>query len=536
VVNSEFVLIGVGFESDGRLLDNSDSWTPSADYDSRARPWYKVAKQNRDIAVTDPYPDSVTKEILVSIGVPMLVAGRFEGAMFLDVSLKGLDKIVNQVNLFDAGYAFLVTSDMKFITHPDQKLHGKPLTEVTGQPVSFSDKPQLIEIDGKQHYLAFTRLDSLSWQLGILLDTDILFSAQREIRNNAILYSLIAVIAGMTALILLIQNMMQPLNSITEAMRNIASGEGDLTQRLSTKTDPEFIPLADGFNGFTEKIQTLIQQVKTTSGMISEGTAQNADRASLSVNAMNTQMHELEQLATAMNEMVSTSNEVASNAQSASAAVQEADLAVEQGVHIVSDTTNSIQQLSEQIDQSVQVVRQLESDTGNIDTILAVINEIAGQTNLLALNAAIEAARAGESGRGFAVVADEVRSLAQRTQDSTSEIKAMIDQLQAGSRSAAEVMDQSMQITDSTRSLAEQANDSLLQIRSTMQSITDMNLQIASAAEEQTSVAEEINKNTFNIKDLSSQVAEGAGSARDSTDKHLEHAKQQEELLNQFKV
>lgn len=172
----------------------------------------------------------------------------------------------------------------------------------------------------------------------------------------------------------------------------------------------------------------------------------------------------------------------------------------------MSDTTRSIDALSARIEQAVKEVKGLEVATGNIETILKVINDIADQTNLLALNAAIEAARAGESGRGFAVVADEVRTLAQRTQQSTTEIRNMIEQLQSGASAVSVAMNESKYTADDAVQKAQLANESLQRIRSAIQRISDMNMQIASAAEEQSLVAEEINTNTVKIKDLSTQV------------------------------
>lgn len=237
-----------------------------------------------------------------------------------------------------------------------------------------------------------------------------------------------------------------------------------------------------------------------------------------------------------MTEMASTASEVAANAQSAAEAVQDADNAVGEGVEAVGHTVDAIAQLSEQIEQAVEVVQELEHDTTSIESILGVINEIAGQTNLLALNAAIEAARAGESGRGFAVVADEVRSLAARTQESTSEIRAKIEKLQGGVAAVVSVMDQSKQTTGSTVERAEMANQTNAKIRENIRRITDMNLQIASAAEEQSLVAEEMNRNTSNISNLSQQVKESAGNAAALMDSQVHEVQKHERLLNQFVV
>ncbi len=238
-----------------------------------------------------------------------------------------------------------------------------------------------------------------------------------------------------------------------------------------------------------------------------------------------------------MNEMASTSADVAGNAQGAAAAAQEADKAAEDGVSVVSHTTDAISTLATQIDETVIVVQDLENATGgNIESILSVINEIADQTNLLALNAAIEAARAGDSGRGFAVVADEVRTLAQRTQQSTTEIHSMIAQLQSGARSATSVMEKSKALTDEAVAKALEAGGSLNQIKHSIIQISDMNLQIASAAEEQSLVAEEINSNTLKIKDLSQQVSDRAHESSVQMNEQVSKVQQQETLLNKFIV
>ena len=207
-----------------------------------------------------------------------------------------------------------------------------------------------------------------------------------------------------------------------------------------------------------------------------------------------------------------------------------------QGVGSINETTQAISQLSGQIDQAVVAVQELESDTASIESILGVITGIAEQTNLLALNAAIEAARAGEMGRGFAVVADEVRNLAARTQESTSEIREKIEKLQTGVVAVVNVMDNSKQTTLTTVEKSEQANATNESISESIRKITDMNLQIASAAEEQSQVAEEMNRNTSNIRDLSQQVMDNASQTNKAMKTQVKQVGDQEKLLSQFIV
>ncbi|MCC4235509.1 methyl-accepting chemotaxis protein [Vibrio anguillarum] len=534
-LKKSFLAIGLGYESDGKVVENDDGWEPSADYDPRKRPWFVDAKASKKLIVTAPYVDISTKNVIISIGTPIYDQGRFSGAMFYDMELTGLAELVNSINLFDAGYLFIVSGDGATIAHPDTKNNGEKLSTYLPQ-VTLKEGDQQIEIDGTRYLVSFTHIPSENWYIGAIVDESIAFNAIGVLRNSSIIYTLIGLVLSVIGLTLLIKVLMRPLGVLNEAIQDVASGQGDLTKRLDTNTDQEFAQLASGFNTFTETLQKQITQSKAIGEEIMRGTELTVQGAHESAEAMRTQLQELEQLATAMHEMAVTSTEVANNAQGAAAAAKEADEATQDGSSVVSETTLSIDNLSARIDQAVEEVKGLESATANIETILKVINDIADQTNLLALNAAIEAARAGESGRGFAVVADEVRTLAQRTQQSTTEIRSMIEQLQAGASSVSSAMNESKTTAVDAVNKAKTANSALNRIRDAIQVISDMNIQIASAAEEQSLVAEEINTNTVKIKDLSTQVAQSSEEANIAMQVQTENVREQDALLNKFIV
>ncbi|EPN4955203.1 methyl-accepting chemotaxis protein [Vibrio diabolicus] len=532
---ASFLAIGFGYESNGFVIENDDGWEAGPDYDPRQRPWFIAAKNKGDLVVTDPYVDASSKNVIISVGTPVKENGQFLAGMFYDLELTTLSDLVNQVNLFDAGYLFLVTADGTTIAHPQSKYNGEKVGSYLPQ-VDLTQSTQHIEIDGDRYMINLTHIQGENWYVGSVIDEAIAYSAVGELRNSAIIYSIIAVIASIIALTLLIRTLMRPLDTLNNAIKDVASGKGDLTQRLETDTDQEFSELATNFNTFMENLQQQIIESKSISDQILNGTQITAEGAKDSAGAIQTQLQELEQLATAMHEMSVTATEVANNAQGAASAAKEADQATVEGSSVVGESTQTINMLSDSIDLAVEEVQVLESATANIETILKVINDIADQTNLLALNAAIEAARAGESGRGFAVVADEVRTLAQRTQESTTEIRTMIEQLQSGASSVANAMHQSKGSAVEAVEKADLANNALQRIRDAIQRISDMNLQIASAAEEQSLVAEEINNNTVNIKDLSTQVSESANRTNDAMQAQQEDVHKQDQILNRFTV
>lgn len=536
IITKHFLFAGLGREADGSFIGNDPSWNPT-DYEPRSRTWYKEAKSQRKLAFTAPYTDAETGEVLISATMPIYQSGQFYGAAFTDISLKTLAEISNSANLFGAGYAFIVSANGDFIAHPNSEYNGKPMSEVFGSQLNTSrSEPMAIDVNGEKSWVTFNGLEGLGWHLGVVLNDDIINASVYSLRNDAIIYSIIAIALAIVVLGATINHLMQPLRELNDAMCDVATGEGDLTHRLTTDSDAEFASLAKNFNIFTEKLQDMIRRVKQIGDNINDSTTRVAAGANSSASAMTQQNEEVEHLATAMTEMASTASEVASNAQTAAEAVQTADDAVGRGVEAVSHTVESITILSEQIEQAVNKVQELEQDTTSIESILGVINEIAGQTNLLALNAAIEAARAGESGRGFAVVADEVRSLAARTQDSTSEIRDKIEKLQGGVAAVVSVMDQSKTTTHDTVERVEVANQVNSEVRESIRKITDMNLQIANAAEQQSLVAGEMSLNTSNISGLSQQVKDSATNAASAMEHQVGEVKEHERLLNQFIV
>jgi methyl-accepting chemotaxis protein len=227
---------------------------------------------------------------------------------------------------------------------------------------------------------------------------------------------------------------------------------------------------------------------------------------------------------------------VARNASSAADEAHTADLEAQQGKQVVSETTQAISSLANEVDNASTVIQKLESDSESISSILDVIRGIAEQTNLLALNAAIEAARAGEQGRGFAVVADEVRSLANRTQESTQEIQKMIEKLQSGASDAVEVMVKGRDWANTSVEKAEQAASALERITKAVDVINSMNTQIATAAEEQSAVAQEIDRNVTNIHQVSNQTADGATQTAGASDELARLATDLQQLVSHFKL
>ena len=315
-----------------------------------------------------------------------------------------------------------------------------------------------------------------------------------------------------------------------------AAARGDLTARSTHSGNDEIGELGRALNTMLNDFNNAIGQITGSSTQLAAAAEEMSAITEQTNQGVKQQQNEVDQVATAMNEMTATVQEVARNAEQAAHAAQDADRSAKSGALVASEAMGGIDALVNEVEKSAKVIRDLEAESENIGTVLDVIKGIAEQTNLLALNAAIEAARAGEQGRGFAVVADEVRTLASRTQKSTQEIHAMIERLQSGASNAVHVMEQARLQGKKGVEQVERTAESLASIAAAVATINDMNTQIASAAEEQSSVAEEINRNVVNISQGSAQSAQGSEQTALASMELARLASDMQTLVARFKI
>ncbi|WP_417545818.1 methyl-accepting chemotaxis protein [Marinobacter sp.] len=348
--------------------------------------------------------------------------------------------------------------------------------------------------------------------------------------------SLIALAIIVFLALIVVRSIIRPLKSAVAAMNDIASGDGDLTRRLEVNSKDELGQLATAFNSFGDQVHGLVERVLSSTHTLNEASTELNQIMGEAEQGVERQKSESDQVATAMNEMTAAAQEVANNASAASDAADHANVQVSDAQGLVHQTIEVIGGLAEQVEEGVNVIEKLGSDSRKIDSVLEVIREIADQTNLLALNAAIEAARAGEAGRGFAVVADEVRTLASRTQKSTQEIQETIERLQTGAGKAVKLIGSISERSEATVTETRKVNDALQKINQAVGTINDMNTQIASAAEEQTSVSETINQNVHEIVAITEQTAQGTYRAGLATQRLKALAADMSDQVSRYRV
>lgn len=467
---------------------------------------------------------------------------------------EALDRVSAMIYGEYKDYVWVHDADMNMLAHPSADLRGRNLAnleDVNGKPFFrmlneealatgesimpyYWNRPGDDEPVPKLSYVRYNPEWDWLVATGVYVD-DIDNQFMSSLRQlGAISVGVLVLLLGLGWMIS--RSIILPLEKTALAMRNISKGEGDLTVRLPEKGRDEVAEVARHFNSFVTKIHGLVSEVRSSVGSVAAAADQLSSVSEQGHSTQQQQTQETDQVATAMNEMSTSFHDVAHNASEAATGANEMDAAALEGSASVEEATQAIGRLAEQVQKSTAVIHKLSKDTENIGTVLDVINGVAEQTNLLALNAAIEAARAGDAGRGFAVVADEVRSLASRTQESTQEIHRMITELQEGASEAVKVMDTSIKDTESTVAAAEKAGLSLSSIATAVERIRDMNQQIATAAEQQAAVAEEINKNVVNLVNLCEESSEATGHTQSASTNLSGLAEQLQRLVGQFKV
>lgn len=536
----QFLSVYAGF-SDGTIAygDKTESWP--ADYDPRTRPWYKDANAASDLIITEPYQD-FDGSIVISFAKAF--SGQKQGVLAADLTVTSIIDTVLNVKLDNDGFAFLVDGNNNIVAYSDEALSQKPLTslnpELTANRVSQLIQNQTITTlawPGQGDKLVYiANVPNTDWSLGIVIDKELAFSAVTDAIQFIALTSLVLYIVISIASTMVINRLLYPLQTLSEALTQLAQGRGDLTQRIDITRMDEIGKLAELVNQFLSQMQGMLRGVVEHSHDLNNHAEKANQLATQSSIRVENQQNDINQIATAIHEMSATAAEVASHAELTASASQASATACNDGQEVIQQNRDAITRLATQVEDAANVIRELENNAQSINQILSTIQGIAEQTNLLALNAAIEAARAGEQGRGFAVVADEVRVLSQRTHGSTEEIRVMIDTLQKNTEHAVDSMTTSTQLAENSVGFAEQAHDSLSKITQAISEINDMALQIASAAEEQRAVSEDISRNTQGIKDASDDLAQQAESSRNSSNEMSSAAESMRRDVERFKV
>ncbi|AZF10307.1 Methyl-accepting chemotaxis sensor/transducer protein [Pseudomonas sp. R2-37-08W] len=541
-------------ESDLQKTELSISGTP---YNS----WYTCPRDTRSTCLMAPYADTQAGQVqlMTTLSMPLIADGKVVGTLGVDLALGALQAAASdaQRTLFNGSGRMLIVSDSGVLAaySADASQIGKnisvPLAE-DGKAVLTAlkqQKPVVLARDDliRAVYPVAPMPEAAAWGVAIDLPKGVLLADSMKLQalldqtqTRDILESLLVAIgAGLLGLLLIwftASGVTRPINSVARMLKAIASGDGDLTQRLDYRKKDELGELVNWFNRFLDKLQPTIAQLKQ-SITAARGTAdQSSEIARQTSEGMQVQFREIDQLATASHEMSATAHEVANSASNAALAARGADQASKEGITIIERSTRDINALASDVSKAVTEVEALAINSEQIGSVLEVIRSIAEQTNLLALNAAIEAARAGESGRGFAVVADEVRNLAKRTQDSVEEIRLVIERIQTSTRGVVATMHSSQTQAQSNASQIHQAVEALGKISNAVTVINDMNLQIASAAEEQSAVAEEVNRNVSTIRGVTETLTEQAAESAQISSQLNERANQQMKLMDQFRA
>lgn len=524
-----------------------------------ANAWLQCVLSSGQGCVSEPYRNQKMADTatVFTVSSPIRDNGKVVGAVSVDINLATLK---NHMQLLDEslfsghGSAVLFTGGRIPVSVSDSPLQvGTRLADQDGvldQDVAGWLTSGQIASRWRDHQLELflpvkTRLGT--WGILIkepeadVLETPIALSQSIRAKIQSSVVQQIGVAAGLTALVLFYfwfsaRRIVAPIRDVVVRLNEIAHGDGDLTQRLQVISQDEMGQLATAFNTFLQKLRSTISDVMNTVHGARETAQQSAQGAGMTRDRLQDQFSEIDQVASAFEEMHATAEHVAGRAIQAVQAADEAEQAAQKGKFVVEESLKSMAMLMNFINEAKPKVEHLSENSKNINNILDVIKAIAEQTNLLALNAAIEAARAGEQGRGFAVVADEVRNLATRTQESIEQIHAVISELQSGTQLVVSAILGSHKQADLTLDHVQQSVGVLEQITRSVATIQEMNSHISDAIREQSKVSGDISHSVTTIRDVSSDITRMADRAAANADQLNQLADQQQALMSHFKV
>ncbi|MDO2949230.1 methyl-accepting chemotaxis protein [Aeromonas simiae] len=522
-----------------------------------ANDYYACPKSHGRSCLIDPFQVDINgQKVMVStITTPIMASGAFRGVVAVDLEIGALSRQAKSLNahIYDGKGETLIISAAGVITGTsgsDSKL-GQHANTLLGEQWRDYLKPEVQrqELDGAFRISVPILVPGLerNWAIIVTLPYKVVLAradqlaAQLTEMNRAALTQQLAgaiavLVLALLTMLLIARTITGPIRQMVGLVDDIADGEGDLTKRLVSRSADELGALAKGINRFIDKLQQLLGDVLTTAGEVNRH-AGATDQIAASTNA-NLQHHqaEMDQMLTAVQEMSYVSQEVATHANNTADSAKQAQQAADEGKGRFQQMIEAMHKVADEAARGAEVVDSLARDSAQITDILTVIQGVADQTNLLALNAAIEAARAGEAGRGFAVVADEVRKLAGHTQQAVQDTQSLIDRIRHSSGNAVQAIGQSQQLTQQAMQEADQAEEALGHIYRAISTINDMTYQIASAAEEQSSVSDTVSGNLAKTNALAGEIAHDAAQTAQASQALRAAAERLQALLGQFKL
>jgi len=481
----------------------------------------------------------VTGRPVVLITVPVMQNGNLIGIFGAPIELTYFaEKYVKNIKIGLTGYVYIVDSNGLIIAHPSESKIMTSLADYDFFKTFIRDHSGSTEYlwEGKMALAHFATMDKTGYIIASRATVEEFLSGIKAIRLALYSIGSLALVAVLVVILWIMNLIFKTLNKVTDRLKDISQGEGDLTQRIDYSNKDEIGELSKWFNLFVEKIQQLIKQVKESTEQVGNAAEQISSASEQLASGAEEQQSQLSEVATSMEEMSAMILESSKNASTTQENAKLTKDAANEGGTTVQETVHGIENVARITEEAAKQIAMLEQRSNEIGEVILVIDEIADQTNLLALNANIEAARAGEAGRGFAVVADEVRKLAERTVKATSEIGEKIKVIQNDVKNSVEAMNKVASQSTDSQAIAAKAGKALTRIGELVNDVTQAVVHIASAADEQSSGAEEISKNIETVSTVAREAASSAQELASSSEQLNQEVKGLTALISQFKV